>query len=219
MLGILELSFNFKKIIEHINIYVFFMAIIFIFMMNIKSTGTPQEIASWLWIILLLTCIISSPLWWEEEGESGIIEQWRLSPVSMELIAIIKLAIHSLCILLPITILSYAIATYAPKGAEEGVEIASIGIMALGGLQLTATTMLAAASTRNGKRMAAMQAILVIPFAVPTIIFGTQALAASISHKTPQDIASEAFLLLLGYCGLTIPILILATAAQLRNGN
>jgi heme exporter protein B len=209
---LLELSYNIKKTIEHVYIYAFYVLSIFILMLSFKSANPQEILPVWLCIFMLFTAILASMFWWNEDDTNGYIEQWRLAPIAMEAIVSSRWLMYMLLTTLPLAVLTYG--WLQLQGLDKGAGCVAI-IIAIAGAQMASITMLMAAITRGARQVAGILAVIVMPLAIPTVLFASQSVGQALS----QGASSNAFSLLIGYACFTIPLAIIATAANLRSGD
>jgi heme exporter protein B len=163
-----------------------------------------------LWIAALLACLLSLDRLFQADSEDGTLDILALSPLPLEAVAAVKALAHWLTTGLPLVAVAAPLAvTLGLPGAAYGWLIASLAVGTPG---LSFLGAVGAAVTVGVRRGGLLLSILVLPLYVPSLIFGTQAVAAAAEGRDPLPA-----LLLLG--GLTLFILAaapFAAAAALR---
>lgn len=208
-LFLFELNYNIKKLIEHINIYMFYIISLFILSLNLNQADMP---IGWLWILLVFVSLAALAQVWREDDESGVIEQWRLTNALMEWVVTARLLAYALLVLLPLAIVAVGWLHLTGKGSESWMSMA--GLLWLGGIQIASVALLAASLIRGTGQVGAVAAIIVMPLAIPVILFGSRALEQALGIYADAPNASALFF---AYCAFTIPLTVLATAASLRS--
>ncbi len=205
---IFNLMYNFKKIIEHIYLYVFFTFSIALFGLLSVRNEKP-ELNAIVWVLILFTLTLAMQQFWNEDEQDGTIDQWRVSGKGLEWVALMKWITHMLLIVLPVA----AIAGWGMKllgfPIQNSAHIAMV--TAIGGAQMMATGMLAAAATVGLQRTSGIIGIVMLPLAVPSMVWGSAAMGDANN--------SSALVLLCAYALLSVPLSCIGSAAMLRSSN
>ena len=126
-----------------------------------------------IWVAALLASLISQDSLFKGDYEDGSLEQILLSPVPLEWLALLRVFTHWLVTGLPLVILSVLM------GLLLGYPVTSLGVLAgsllLGTPVLSFLGAIGAALTVGLRRSGMLLPILVLPLAVPVLIFGTAA--------------------------------------------
>ncbi|HEV7164407.1 MAG TPA: heme exporter protein CcmB [Gammaproteobacteria bacterium] len=135
------------------------------------------------WVAALLAGLLGQESLFKSDYEDGALEQLALSPVPMEVQALTRIFTHWLATGLPLVILSPLMGMLLayPTGAM-GVFAFSL---LLGTLSLSLLGAIGAALTVNLKQGGMLMPILVLPLAVPVLIFGAQAAAQAARGEDP----------------------------------
>jgi heme exporter protein B len=128
-----------------------------------------------IWVAALLAAILPLDRLIEPDIELGFFDQWALRGISEEWIAAVRVLAHWLSFGPPLMLASL------PAAALLGLDGASLRIVELGLLVgtpgLAALGVIVAALTAGLRGGAALAGLLVIPLAVPLLIFGAGSLA------------------------------------------
>jgi heme exporter protein B len=164
-----------------------------------------------LWVALLLAALLSLGRLFEVDLEDGSLEVLATGPLPLEAVAVAKSLAHWLTTGLPLTVLAPVLGLLLNLEPDAyGVLIAT---MIAGTPAISFVGSIGAALTLRTRRGGPLLALLLLPLYVPTLIFGTSAVAAAIT-------GSEAFrssILIL--CALSLAAMVLApiaAAAALR---
>jgi heme exporter protein B len=162
------------------------------------------------WVAALLAGLIGQQTLFKGDFDDGSLEQMLLSPLPLEWIALLRVATHWLATGLPIVILSPLMALLMDYPSE------AMGTLALSLLLGTATLSLlgavGAALTVGLRQSGMLMPILVLPLAVPVLIFGAQAAGQGARAEDP----SGALYLLAAMLVLGITLAPFAIAAAVR---
>lgn len=136
------------------------------------------------WISALLASLLSLDRLFQPEVEDGSLDQILAAGVSLEVLVSAKILTHWLTTALPLVVLAPLSAILLNVESEQ-FERLLIGVL-LGTPALSAIGAIAAALTVGLRRGGILISLLVLPLAVPTLIFGVGALdllAASAAFK------------------------------------
>jgi heme exporter protein B len=208
-----DLMLAFRRPEQLLQPLVFFVLVTTLFPLSSISPQAAQlrEIAPGvLWVAALLAALLALDFLFRDDAQDGTLEQYALSGQSLTWLLLGKTGAHWLLTGLPLSLM-------APlMGYTLGVPVtASAGIMftvALGSLALSFIGSIGAALTLGVRRGGVLLAILILPLAVPILIFGSQA--------TTLAIHGEAYLapmeLLAAIVVLSFTLAPLAAAAAVR---
>jgi heme exporter protein B len=131
-----------------------------------------------LWVGALLSSLLALDLLFRDDGQDGTLEQLALSGQPFAGLLLAKTAVHWLLTGLPLVLVAplAAIALGAPYGAMPGILVALL----LGTVALSLIGAVGAGLTMSLKRNGSLLALLVLPLAVPVLIFGARATALAI---------------------------------------
>ncbi|MDZ7769301.1 MAG: heme exporter protein CcmB [Woeseiaceae bacterium] len=165
------------------------------------------------WVGALLAALLSLNSLFLGDFEDGSLEQLLLSPQPLPLIALGKTLAHWLLAGLPLVVVSPLIAI------SYDMQPASLYAMMLtlvpGTLSLSLLGAVGAALTVGLHRGNALLGLLVLPLAMPVLIFG----ARTVSLAAAGDSISAGLYFLGAYCMLALALAPFATAAALRISN
>ncbi len=163
-----------------------------------------------LWTTALLAAMLSLDRMFQADFEDGGLDLLILTPAPLEFVALAKIAAHWLTTGLPLIIAAPVVAVlfHLKPGAIWAIEASLI----LGTPTLSLIGALGAALVLGARRGGVLVTLLVLPLAVPVLIFGAGAVQAA-----ADSLSAQPHLVVLG--GLLIAALVLcpwASAAALR---
>ncbi|MCB1631607.1 MAG: heme exporter protein CcmB [Pseudomonadales bacterium] len=197
---------------EIANPLVFFVIVIALFPLGIGPTPTDlARIAPGvLWVVALLASLLSTDMVFRSDHDDGSLEQLLRSPDPLYLLVIAKIGVHWLVTGLPLTLLSPVMAAmlYMPPAALPALLLSLLA----GTLTLSLVGGIGAALTVGLRKGGILLALLILPFYVPVLVFGTAAVDAA---ATGADYLPQ--LAILGALALlALTLAPLAVAAALR---
>ncbi|MGH8194142.1 MAG: heme exporter protein CcmB [Woeseiaceae bacterium] len=165
------------------------------------------------WVGALLAALLSLNSLYLSDYEDGSLEQLLLSPQPLPLLALAKAVAHWLLSGLPLVIISPLIAVTfrMPAGTAQVMMLT----LTLGTFSLSLLGSIAAALTVGLNRGNALLSLLILPLAMPMLIFGTR----TVSLAAAGDGASAGVYFLGAYCMLALALAPFAAAAALRISN
>lgn len=195
-----------------VNPLMFFVVVVALFPLGIGPM--PEDLARMapgiLWVVALLASLLSADMVFRSDYDDGSLEQLARSCASLYTLSIAKIGVHWLVTGLPLTLLSPVIATmlFLPAPA---VPVLVLSLLA-GTLTLSLVGGIGAALTVGLRKGGILLALLILPFYVPVLVFGTAAVdAAAIGIEYLPQLAILAALAL-----LALTLAPLAVAAALR---
>lgn len=200
-----NLKYKLKNIIEVIYLYIFYMVSIALVSM-LSQHNTMPGIAPIIWVLMLFALTASMYQFWAEDEQDGTIDQWRTSGVALEWVALAKWFVHVALIVIPLALIAgwgTQLVGFAITNTERVALVAAVG-----GAQMAAIGMLAAAICTGLRNTAGIIGIVMLPLTVPSMIWGSAALDSSAN--------TDAIIILAAYAAITIPISCIASAASLR---
>ena len=156
------------------------------------------------------------------DAADGVLDHVLMIPCPLPLIVLAKAVAAWLIIGLPMTIFAPFLGMMLgiEIGPEIGPEVNSISkvmaALALGSFGLLLIGMLAAALVIGARRSGMLMSVLVLPLAMPILIFGTAATAAIIAGDASGNTYSDAMQLLAGVCLVFLAVVPLLTAISLK---
>ena len=166
-----------------------------------------------LWVAALLAMLLSLNGLFLADFEDGSLEQLLLSPQPLVVLALGKTAAHWLTTGLPLVIISPLMAvTFQMPLHSTGVLMLTLG---LGTISLSLIGSIGAALTVGLHRGTALLSLLILPVAMPVLIFG----ARTVSLAAAGDSYSAGVAALAAYAVGALTLAPYATAAALRISN
>ncbi len=207
-----QLVLAFRRPIEIGNPLLFFAMVVALFPLGLGPA--PAQLAGFapgiLWIIALLSNLLTSDAVFRSDFEDGSLEQLLLSPQPLFMSVLAYIAAHWLItgVLLALVSPVFALMLNLP-GQAVGVLVASL-LLGTGVLSLVGG--IGAALTVGLKRGGMLISLLILPFYMPVLIFGSSAVQGAAT-----GIPAGPYLAILGamLC-LAIALAPLAIAAGLR---
>ncbi len=165
------------------------------------------------WVAALLAALLSLNSLYLGDFEDGSLDQIILSPQPLPLLALGKTAAHWLVSGLPLVLVSPLIAvTYQLPAGSIGVMMVTL---TLGTVSLSLLGSVGAALTVGLNRGNALLSLLVLPLAMPVLIFG----ARTVSLAAADDAVAAGIYFLAAYCVLALSFAPFAAAAALKISN
>jgi heme exporter protein B len=207
-----DLMLAFRRPDQLVQPLAFFVMVTALFPLSISpERATLRAVAPGvLWVAALLAALLALDFLFRDDAQDGTLEQFALSGQSLTWLLLGKTGAHWLLTGVPLSVM-------APlMGYTLGVPVsASVGIMltvALGSLALSFIGSIGAALTLGARRGGVLLSILILPLAVPILIFGSRA--------TELAIRGEAYLAPMELLGaivvLSFTLAPLAAAAAVR---
>lgn len=166
-----------------------------------------------LWVAALLAMLLSLNSLFMSDHEDGSLEQMLVSPVPLPALALGKSVAHWLTSGLPLVIVSPILAmTFRMPIAVTGVLMLTL---LLGTMSLSLLGSIGAALTVGLNRGTALLSLLILPLAMPVLIFGARTVALAAGGET----AAGGLYFLAAYTVLILSLAPFATAAALRISN
>jgi heme exporter protein B len=166
-----------------------------------------------LWVAALLAAMLSLNTLFVADFEDGSLEQLLLSPQPLPLLALGKTIAHWLLSGLPLVLVSPLIAI--SYDMPSGSMLATMLTLTLGTVSLSLLGSVGAALTVGLNRGNALLSLLVLPLAMPVLIFG----ARTVSLAAAGDSIAAGAYFLGAYCMLSLTLAPFATALALRISN
>ncbi len=163
-----------------------------------------------LWAAALLANLVSLQRLFQEDIDDGTLERLVAAPLPLEAFTLAKIVSCWLATGLPICLIAPLIGVLL--NLPQGTGIAVLLTLLAGTPALSAIGVLGAALTAGTTRGAMLASVLVVPFCIPTLIFGSIA-AASLSAGADASEPVAAVLAISLACAALIPF---ASARVLR---
>lgn len=166
-----------------------------------------------MWVAALLATLLALNGLYLSDYEDGSLDQLILSAQPLPLLVLGKSLAHWLVTGLPLVLVSPLIAmTFQLPGSAVGVLLLTL---ALGTMSLSLLGSVGAALTVGLNRGSALLSLLILPLAMPVLIFG----ARTVSLAAAGDSTSSGVYFLAAYCMLNLSFAPFATAAALKISN
>ncbi|KTC94499.1 heme exporter protein CcmB [Legionella erythra] len=170
-----------------------------------------QQLAPGLiWTAMLLAFLLASEKFFQQDYDDGVIEQWLISAQDLPVMVAAKVSVHWLLHLIPMLMLCPLLAILFSFHFSETLVLA-LSLIA-GTPVIIFLCALAAAFSTGLKQKGILIALILLPLALPVMIFGSAALQAAIHGLN----ASGYLALLLAFSLLACLFLPLAISAILR---
>ena len=210
-----DLLLAYKRPGDVLNPLVFFAVVCTLFPLAVgPASELLQAIGPGIvWVAALLAALLSLNALFLTDLEDGSLDQIILSPQPLPLLVLGKTATHWLVSGLPLVIGSPLIAiTYQLPASAIGVMMATL---ALGTVSLSLLGSVGAALTVGLNRGNALLSLLVLPLAMPVLIFG----ARTVSLAAAGEVVAAGLYFLAAYCVLALSFAPFAAAAALKISN
>ena len=162
-----------------------------------------------LWVGAVLAALLSLDRLYQGDFDDGGLDLIALSPLSLEEVALAKLAAHWLSTGLPLTLLSPLLALFfGLPGA--GTEMLVLSLL-IGTPAVSAVGAIGASLTLSLKRGGLILPLLILPLLTPVVIFGAGAVSAAL-----DGLANGALGLLAGFSAAAVILSPFVTAACVR---
>ena len=182
------------------------------------ATGpSPEQLAlngpGVLWVAALLATLLPLNSLFLSDHEDGSLDQLILSAQPLTLLAFGKTVAHWLVAGLPLVLVSPLVAlTFQMPGRTVGVMMLTL---TLGTISLSLLGSIGAALTVGLHRGTALLSLLILPLAMPVLIFG----ARTVALAAADDAVAAGVYFLAAYCMLALTLAPFATAAALKISN
>ncbi|TDT39281.1 heme exporter protein B [Halospina denitrificans] len=207
-----ELLIAFREKQDVINPLVFFVLIVSLFPLGIspETEFLRDAGAGIIWVAALLAILLSLNMLFRNDYADGYLEQWVLSPQPLAMMALVRVSAVWVASVVPLLLLVPLLGLMLHLPAER------IGVLTLtllmGSPVLLLIGAIGAALTVSVRNSGMLLALLMTPFYVPVLIFGTGAVTAF-----GQGASITGHLAILGaMLALAIVLAPLAIAAGLR---
>jgi len=165
------------------------------------------------WVAALLAALLSLNSLFMSDFEDGSLDQLILSPQPLPMTALAKALAHWLITGLPLVLVSPLVAITFQMPAQT-ISVMMVTLV-FGTVSLSLLGSIGAALTVGLHRGTALLSLLILPLAMPILIFG----ARTVSLAAADDAVSAGVYFLAAYCMLTLTLAPFATAAALRISN
>jgi heme exporter protein B len=164
-----------------------------------------------LWIAALLATLFGLDRLFQSDEEDGVLDHFLLASTPLELIVVAKCIAHWIATGLPLALMAPLFGLMLNLPAEAMLPL--VATLLVGTPAITLIGAVGAAVTVGLRRGGLLMAVLVLPLAVPTLIFGVGAASAAITGPTTFG---APLMLLAATTLLTTVICPFAAAAAIR---
>lgn len=210
-----DLLLAYKRPGDMLNPLFFFAMVSTLFPLAIGPAGDQLKLLGpgVVWVAALLSVLLSLNSLYLSDFEDGSLDQLILSPQPLPLISLGKTVAHWLVSGFPLVLVSPLIAiTYQMPTETIGVMVVTL---TLGTISLSLLGSVGAALTVGLNRGSALLSLLVLPLAMPVLIFG----ARTVALAAADDAVSAGVYFLAAYCMLALSFAPFAAAAALKISN
>jgi heme exporter protein B len=207
-----ELRLSFRRPEHLLQPLVFFLIVTTLFPLglNLQLSLLRDMSPGVLWVAALLSSLLSLDTLFRADAEDGTLEQLALSGCGLSVVVVGKAVAHWLVSGLSLVLISplVAVALNIPTSAFATMLL----LLALGTLTLSWLGAIGAALTVGLRRSNVLLSLIVLPLAMPLLIFGAGGTDRVISGSS----AAGALYFLAALCVLTCTLAPFAVAAALR---
>ncbi len=186
------------------------VAALFPFALGADATRLAPIAGGVAWVVALLSLLIGLDAVYRGDEEDGSLDQLLVSGQPLALLCAARMLAHWLVVGLPLVLVAPVLARLL--GMPPNAWPVAIASLSLGTGVLVAIGHVCAALAVAAKRSVILVPLLVLPLAVPVLIFGAGAVQATLSGLSP----TVPLLMLAAGLALAIPLAPLACAAALR---
>lgn len=162
------------------------------------------------WVVALLALLLGLDAVYRNDAEDASLDQWLVSGQPLALLCAARMLAHWLTVGVPLVAATPILARMLGMPAEA-TNVAFVAL-ALGSGVLVAIGHVCAALAVSARRSVILVPLLVLPMAVPVLIFGAGAVQAQLLGLSPET----PLLLLAAALALALPLAPIACAVALR---
>ena len=129
-----------------------------------------------IWVAALLSCLLSLDRIFQADYEDGTLDQYALSPLSLEMVVLSKALAHWITTSLPLIIITPLLGILMNMPDEAYLPLIYAMLVGTPALSLIGT--IGASLTVSLKRGGVLLSLLILPLYVPVLIFGVMAVDA-----------------------------------------
>jgi heme exporter protein B len=208
-----DLTLAFRRPGEGLQPVAFFLIVTMLFPLALDpELARLRQIAPGaLWVGALLSSLLAIEFLFRDDARDGTLEQFALSGQSFAWLLLAKTASHWLLTGLPLALAAplAAVGLGAPAAAIPGI----LAALLLGSVSLSLIGAIGAGLTLGIRRGGALLSLLVLPLAIPTLVFGARATDLAIRG---EPLGAPLYLLAaLAVFGLTLAPLAAAAAVRI----
>ena len=177
-----DLRLGMRRPGEWLQPLIFFFVVTTLFPLSTDLLSRLADMAPGaLWVAALLSSLLALELLFREDGQDGTLEQLAVSGLPLSWLLLAKTCVHWLLTGVPLVLAAplVALALGAPYQAIPGIMLA----LFVGSIGLSLIGAVGAGLTLGLRRGGVLLALLVLPLAVPILIFGARATALAIAME------------------------------------
>lgn len=129
-----------------------------------------------IWVAALLSCLLSLDRIFQADFEDGTLDQYALSPISLEMVVLAKSLAHWLTSCVPLIIITPLLGVLMNMAEGAFMPLAITMLVGTPALSLIGT--IGAALTVSLRRGGVLLSLLILPLYVPVLIFGVMSVDA-----------------------------------------
>ncbi len=181
------------------------VVVLFAFALGSERALLARVAPGVIWVAALLSGLLSLDSMFRGDAEDGSLEQWRLAPVPLPWLVLVRTLTHWLTTALPLLLIAPLLAEllYLPRTLWPVL----LATLAVGTPLLSLLGAVVAALTVGMRRAGVLLALLALPLYLPVLVFGAGGVAAA-----AQGHDASGGLLLLG-AGLLLALVLAPVAA------
>jgi heme exporter protein B len=164
-----------------------------------------------LWLAAVLSTLLGLDRLFQGDEEDGSLDLFRSAPAPLEIVVLAKVLAHWLTTGVPLAVAAPLFGLFVALSPEAMA--AMVSTLLVGTPALTFIGAVGAALTASLRRGGLILAILVVPFMIPTLIFGVSAASSAVGGTVPF---LTPFLILIALSLASAVIGTVAAAAALR---
>jgi len=163
-----------------------------------------------LWVAVLLSGLLALDTLFRGDAEDGSLEQWRLAPLPLAWLVLVRTLMHWLTTAVPLLVAVPVLAElmYLPRGLWPVL----LAALALGTPLLSLIGAVVSALTVGMRRAGVLLALLALPLYVPVLVFGAGSVAQAAQGHDPAG----GLLLLAAGLVMALVLAPVAAAAAIR---
>jgi heme exporter protein B len=178
-----DLTLAFRRSEQLVQPLAFFVLVTALFPLSVSPERAQlREIAPGvLWVAALLAALLALDFLFRDDAQDGTLEQYAISGQSLTWLLLGKTAAHWLLTGVPLALMAplMGFTLGVPASASAGIMLT----VALGSLALSFIGSIGAALTLGVRRGGVLLSILILPLAVPILIFGSRATQLAIQGE------------------------------------
>lgn len=178
---------------------------------GVKDSVFNEMIPGYLWIAIMLSCLMALPALFERDRESGLLEQYLLLPWPPEALSLAKTLSFWLTRCLPMILIAPILCGMFQIAPEKAV--LAMPCLMLGSLSIAAIGTLGAALMAGVRGGAALLLVLLLPLFIPILVFGSLAVRATLEAGL---IGTSEFTLIAAFAVASVPLSAICGGGILR---